>query len=51
MVASSNNEVMVDTVNDAHLAKTGILMRDNPKLRNLGQNLDVSQNHSVFDMT
>jgi len=42
---------MVENINDPQLAKTGIMMRANPKLQNLGQNLDVSQNHSVFDMT
>lgn len=38
--------------NNTHLAKTGIMNKNNPKLMNLGgQDLETSQNHSVFDMT
>lgn len=39
-------------INDPQLAKTGIINKNNnPKLRNLQQNMDISQNYSVFDMS
>lgn len=51
-INSSVHDISQDA---AHLAKTGIIGRNNPKLQNLGQNnmnnIDVSQNLSVFDMT
>ena len=47
----SVHENIIDTSNDPQLAKTGIINKNNPKLRNLGQNMDMSQNYSVFDMS
>lgn len=43
---------LMDTSNDAQLAKTGLIDKSkNQKLRNLGQDLNVSNNNSVFDMS
>lgn len=52
MNSSLNDNNLVETSHDAQLAKTGLVNpRNNPKLANLGQDMNVSQNHSVFDMT
>lgn len=43
---------LMDDSNDAQLAKTGLVdKKNNPKLRNIGHDLNVSNNNSVFDMS
>ncbi len=49
---SSQQDQTMNIGIDTHLAKTGIMNKNNPKLMNLGgQDLETSQNQSVFDMT
>ena len=44
---------LMDDSNDAQLAKTGLVdKKNNPKLKNIiGNDLNISNNNSVFDMS